>query len=515
MWDKEYELKIQKKAHFAISRLTGPVGVTIRSVQALLFSDAARPLRFVCIGGLAGVLQLLLLSLFNRLGWQIVLANAIAYILSAQVNFLLSTFFTWHDRQSEIDSIKTLLARWLTFHGSIIGTGLLNMLVFVIARTILPTLMASAFGIAGAAIANFFLFNRFVFRKRIASSGANQMMNSKHTTAFQTQSIRGEAIASHKPHSAFRSRPSRAPIYSIVAPVFNEKETIPHFYERVIRVMEEVGEAFELVLVNDGSTDGSYEVLQQLHEQDTRVHVIDFSRNFGHQIAISAGLDFAHGDAVIIMDSDLQDPPEVIPELITRWKDGGEVIYAQRAKRAGETRFKLMTAAAFYRLINRITSVNIPRDTGDFRLLDRCVVNSLVAMREQHRFMRGLSAWVGFRQEAVSYERHERFAGTTKYPLRKMIRFSMDAITSFSHLPLQLATSFGFVLAGLSLLGIVVAIILRLVTGAIAGQATTLILVLFLGGIQLIFLGIIGEYLGRIYDEVRSRPLYIVREVLD
>lgn len=305
------------------------------------------------------------------------------------------------------------------------------------------------------------------------------------------------------------------PVYSIVAPVFNEEETVPHFYQRVIAVMEQVGEPFELILVNDGSRDGSFAVMQKLHQQDPRVRVIDFSRNFGHQIAISAGLDHARGDAVVIIDSDLQDPPEVIMQLIAAWKNGAEVVYAQRSKRVGETRFKLVTAAAFYRLIERITAIQIPRDTGDFRLLDRRVVKALVAMREQHRFMRGLSSWVGFRQVAVQYERHERFAGTTKYPLRKMLKFSLDAITSFSHVPLQLATTFGFILAGISLIGILIAVILRIFTGAIAGQASTLILVLFLGGIQLIFLGIIGEYLGRIYDEVRARPLYIVREVLE
>lgn len=305
------------------------------------------------------------------------------------------------------------------------------------------------------------------------------------------------------------------PVYSIVAPVFNEEETLPHFYQRIVHVMEQIGEPFEIVLVNDGSHDGSYAVMKQLHQQDPRVRAVDFSRNFGHQIAISAGLEYARGDAVVIIDSDLQDPPEVIPQLIATWKNGAEVVYAQRSKRSGETRFKLLTAAMFYRLIERITSVRIPRDTGDFRLLDRRVVKALVTMREQHRFMRGLSAWVGFRQEAVLYERHERFAGSTKYPLRKMIRFSLDAVTSFSHVPLQLATTFGFILAGISLIGIIIAIILRLFTGAIVGQASTLILVLFLGGIQLIFLGIIGEYLGRIYDEVRSRPLYIVREILE
>jgi dolichol-phosphate mannosyltransferase len=305
------------------------------------------------------------------------------------------------------------------------------------------------------------------------------------------------------------------PVYSIVAPVFNEAETLPHFYERVIAVMQELGEPFELLLVDDGSTDASREVLRRLHARDHRVRVVSFSRNFGHQMAISAGLDHARGKAVIILDSDLQDPPEVIPKLIERWQAGAEVVYAQRAARDGETRFKLFTAALFYRLIGRITAIEIPRDTGDFRLLDRTVVETLVTMREQHRFMRGLSAWVGFRQEAVPYHRQERFAGTTKYPLRSMIRFSIDAITSFSHVPLQLATSLGFFLAAISLAGIVIATLLRLVNHAIVGQASTLILVLLMGGVQLIFLGIIGEYLGRIYDEVRARPLYVVRDVLE
>ncbi|QBD78169.1 glycosyltransferase [Ktedonosporobacter rubrisoli] len=305
------------------------------------------------------------------------------------------------------------------------------------------------------------------------------------------------------------------PTFSIIAPVYNEEETIPHFYERVVAVMEGLEKPFELLLINDGSSDNSYRVMCELHTRDPRVHVINFSRNFGHQIAISAGLDYASGEAVIILDSDLQDPPEVIPSLIERWKEGAEVVYAQRTRREGETKFKLLTARAFYRLIERITSISIPRDTGDFRLLDRRVVDALVTMREHHRFMRGLSAWVGFRQEAVPYVRHERFAGTTKYPLSKMIRFSLDAITSFSHVPLQLATSLGFMLAALSLIGILIAAILRIFTGAIVGQASTLTLVLFLGGIQLIFLGIIGEYLGRIYDEVRARPLYIVHDVLE
>jgi polyisoprenyl-phosphate glycosyltransferase len=312
----------------------------------------------------------------------------------------------------------------------------------------------------------------------------------------------------------FLPKATTQPVYSIVAPVFNEEETLPSFYERIVAVMDALNEPFELLLVNDGSRDSSFQIMKNLHKQDPRVHVIDFSRNFGHQIAISAGLDYAQGQAVIIIDSDLQDPPEVIPRLIERWKNGAEVVYAQRAKRVGETKFKLVTASLFYRLIRSITSVDIPRDVGDFRLMDRRVVDALVSMREHHRFMRGLSAWVGFRQEAVLYDRQERFAGKTKYPLMRMIHFSLDAITSFSHLPLQLATTFGFILASISLVGIIVAAFLRLFVGAIVGQASTLILVLFLGGVQLIFLGIIGEYLGRIYDEVRARPLYIVHHVL-
>ncbi len=302
------------------------------------------------------------------------------------------------------------------------------------------------------------------------------------------------------------------PVFSIVAPVYNEEETLPHFYQRVAVVMDELGAPCELVLVNDGSRDGSYKTMRALHAHDPRVRIVDFSRNFGHQIAISAGLEHARGDAVVILDSDLQDPPEVIPALVDRWRAGAEVVYAQRRRRPGETRFKLVTAAAFYRVIRRLTEMDIPRDTGDFRLLDRQVVDALVAMKERHRFMRGLAVWVGFRQEAVPYDRQERFAGSTKYPLVKMVRFALDAITGFSYVPLQLATTAGFALAGLSVVGIVVAAALRLAGAAIQGQATTLIAVLFLGGIQLIFLGVIGEYLGRIYDEVRARPLYIARE---
>ncbi len=303
------------------------------------------------------------------------------------------------------------------------------------------------------------------------------------------------------------------PRFSIVAPAFNEEEVLPEFYRRVREVMDKLGEPWELILVNDGSRDNTLAIMKQLHEQDPRVKVISFSRNFGHQLAITAGLDYAEGDAVVIIDADLQDPPEVIPQLIEKWREGYDVVYAVRKERKGESKFKEWTAKLFYRLIYRITDVDIPKDTGDFRLMDRKVVQTLRTMRERNRFMRGLSVWVGFKQTGVFYVREPRFAGETKYPLRKMLKFALDAITSFSYVPLQLATYVGFVIAGISLIGMIIAVYLRLATGrALLGQATTLVAVLFLGGIQLIFLGIIGEYLGRIYDEVKARPLYVVAE---
>lgn len=307
-----------------------------------------------------------------------------------------------------------------------------------------------------------------------------------------------------------------SPRYSLVVPVFNESESLRELHRRVSQVMNALGQPWELVLVDDGSTDGSNAILQDLRKQDPHVVVLTFTRNFGHQIAVTAGLDHVRGEATVIMDGDLQDPPEVIPELVSRWQEGYEVVYAIRSEREGETWFKRATASLFYRLIYRITDVRIPQDAGDFRLLDRKVVVAMDRMREHHRFLRGMASWVGFRQIGVPYQRHARYAGQTKYPLRKMLRFGLTAVTGFSYFPLQLATYFGFVSAGLSLLAIPVVVILRL-TGvrALVGQATTLAVVLFLGGVQLISLGILGEYLGRIYDEVRGRPLYLLREDLE
>ncbi|MGA9192459.1 MAG: glycosyltransferase family 2 protein [Anaerolineales bacterium] len=303
----------------------------------------------------------------------------------------------------------------------------------------------------------------------------------------------------------------RSTTFSIIAPVFNEADSVDTLHQRVEAVMEGLGEPWELLLVDDGSRDGSRERILQLAQEDRHVRPIIFSRNFGHQIAVTAGLDYSLGEAVVIIDADLQDPPEVIPELVEKWREGFEVVYAVRAERKGETWFKRATASLFYRLIYRITDVEIPVDTGDFRLIDRKVVDALKQMKERHRFLRGMAAWVGFRQIGVPYTRQARTAGETKYTLGKMVRFALNAVTGFSYFPLQIATYLGFVSAGISAVAIPVVIVLRLMGNqAFFGQASTLLAVLFLGGVQLISLGILGEYIGRLYDEAKGRPLYII-----
>ena len=306
------------------------------------------------------------------------------------------------------------------------------------------------------------------------------------------------------------------PIFSIIAPIYNEEESLNELYKRVCEVMERTHEPWELILVNDGSQDKSPDIIRELAAKDKRIRPVMFARNFGHQIAVTAGLDYSRGDAVVIIDADLQDPPEVILELIDKWREGYEVVYAVRAEREGETWFKKSTATTFYRLIYRITDVKIPLDTGDFRLLDKKVVSVMKQMREHHRFLRGMASWVGFRQIGVSYKRAPRYAGVTKYPFRKMLKLALNAVTSFSYFPLQLATYLGFIAAGGSIIAIPIVIILRAINpDMFFGQASTLIAVLFLGGVQLISLGILGEYLGRVYDEVKGRPLYVVSESPD
>jgi len=298
----------------------------------------------------------------------------------------------------------------------------------------------------------------------------------------------------------------------VIAPVFNEVDGLGEFYKVLKSVMDTVGEAWELLLVDDGSTDGSREVTLDLAAKDNHIVPLIFTRNFGHQIAVTAGMDHAQGDAIIIIDSDLQDPPQVIPELIAKWKEGYEVVYAVRHEREGETWFKRTSASAFYRLIDRITDVRIPLDTGDFRLLDREVLTILNTMREKQRFLRGMSAWVGFNQIGVEYDRKSRFAGKSKYPFKKMLKLALNAITGFSTLPLQIAEYSGIVLlvisATYSLAALAYAIIQK---PFLPGQALTVFLLLFLGGLLSLFMGIIGEYISRIYDEAKGRPLYILR----
>jgi len=306
------------------------------------------------------------------------------------------------------------------------------------------------------------------------------------------------------------------PVFSIIAPVYNEIACLDTLLDRIQKVMDQTGEPWELVLVDDGSTDGSTDKIRQLAENDQHVRKVILARNFGHQIAVTAGMDYSRGDAVVIIDADLQDPREVILDLIARWREGYQVVYAQRTEREGETWFKRVTASVFYRSIYRITDIKIPLDTGDFRLLDRKVVNVMNSMRERHRFLRGMSAWVGFKSIGVPYKRAARFAGSTKYPFKKMLKLALTAVTSFSYVPLQLAMWLGFISAGISIITIPVVIVLRLVGSQFFfGQATTLIAVLFLGGVQLISLGILGEYVGRIYDEVKGRPLYTTSETPD
>jgi polyisoprenyl-phosphate glycosyltransferase len=299
-------------------------------------------------------------------------------------------------------------------------------------------------------------------------------------------------------------------LLSVVAPVYNEQELIETFVERTCAALK--GKPFEIVLVDDGSDDSTPILLERIASTDPRVRVIHLSRNFGHQAALTAGLEHAMGDVVAMIDADLQDPPEVIVQMLERWSGGADVVYAVREHRPGETAFKLATASWFYKLFNTLTQVDLEPNSGDFRLLDRRALDALLSMTERSRFLRGMTVWVGFTQTAVSYEREARTAGETKYTLRKMLRFSLDAIASFSHLPLQLATYIGLLSAGVAFIAIPVVVGLHFAGSYLPGFGTITIAILLLGGIQLIALGVIGEYVGRIYDEVKHRPLYIVRE---
>lgn len=302
---------------------------------------------------------------------------------------------------------------------------------------------------------------------------------------------------------------------SIVAPCYNEESGLPEFIRRVKAVCAHLSCTHEIVLVNDGSQDRTLAVAWELAANDATIRVVNLLRNFGHQAAVTAGLDIAQGDAVVLIDSDLQDPPEVISEMVASWQEGADVAYGQRRKREGETTFKLYTAKLFYRLLRSMTNSNIPADTGDFRLMDRRVVEVLRSMRERHRFIRGMVSWVGGRQVAVAYDRKPRFAGETKYPLQKMASFALDAITSFSVVPLRLVSWLALAVIGLTLLAAVVVVAVKLINPHyfIPGYPSIIITIVFFGGVQLLALGIIGEYLGRMYEATKARPLYIVEQV--
>ena len=302
-------------------------------------------------------------------------------------------------------------------------------------------------------------------------------------------------------------------LLSVVVPLYNEAETIDELYRRITTAVD--GLPLELIFSDNASTDGTVEALRELAERDDRVRVVLLSRNFGHQASLTAALSEATGDAVVTIDGDLQDPPELIPEMLDHWRAGAEVISMVREARPGDTRFKRWTARWFYRILDRLTDLDVPQDAGDFRLLDRRALDALLAMPERARFLRGMSVWIGFRQEEIAYRRDSRYAGETKYPLRRLISFSLDGIASFSDLPLRLATAAGFSVSALALVGLLFTFVSGLAGFYVPGVSTLLFVILFLGGVQLITIGIIGEYLARVYDEVKQRPLFVVREKLN
>jgi dolichol-phosphate mannosyltransferase len=302
-------------------------------------------------------------------------------------------------------------------------------------------------------------------------------------------------------------------LLSVVVPVFNEVEGIARFHERCAAALAVTGLAYEIVYVDDGSRDGSWEALERLAAADTHVRLVRLSRNFGHQLAISAGLADAAGDAVVAIDADLQDPPELIPTLVARWRDGADVVYAVRRRRAGESRFKRATATAFYRMLHWLADVDMPLDAGDFRLMSRRAVDALLSMPEHDRFVRGMVAWIGYETASVEFERDPRFAGETKYPLTRMGRLALDGFVGFSMRPLRLATWLGLLVSATAfVLAVYFVIIHSLGRIPVQGWTSLAVLILLVGGVQLVTIGVIGEYLGRVYNEVRGRPLYLVRD---
>ncbi len=309
---------------------------------------------------------------------------------------------------------------------------------------------------------------------------------------------------------------SEKKLITIVIPVYNEIDVLDACYARLTGVMRGLHDYdYELLFVDDGSRDATHERLTAFYQQDAHIRIVKFSRNFGHQVAVTAGVDASRGDAIVIIDADLQDPPEVIPEMVRKWQEGYDVVYGVRKRRTGEGRLKLWTAALFYRLLRSFTNIEIPVDVGDFRLISARAAGELRKLREKDRFVRGLVSWIGFRQVGIQYERDSRFAGETKYPFRKMFKFAIDGITSFSNLPLKLASWLGYLASFLAFLYLASVFVQRAMGYTIEGWATIMVAMLFLGGVQLICIGIIGEYIGRIFNEIKSRPLYVIESTHD
>lgn len=305
--------------------------------------------------------------------------------------------------------------------------------------------------------------------------------------------------------------------YSVVIPVFNEEEVLNECYTRIKEVMDTTHESYEIIFVNDGSRDKTCKMAKEICEKDKNIKLIDFSRNFGHQLAITAGMNYSNGDAIIVIDADLQDPPEVILDMIAKWKEGYQVVYGKRLKRKGESIFKKVTAKVFYRMLRRLTEFDIPVDAGDFRLIDRKVCDALNKMDEKNRYVRGIISWLGFKTTYVEFVREKRFAGKTKYPLKKMIKFASDAVVSFSYKPLRITSYLGILLSAFSFIYLVLAIFFKIfnVIDTVPGWMSIIAVSLFFNGIVLLVLGIMGEYVGRIYDEVKNRPLYVVNEFVN
>jgi len=327
---------------------------------------------------------------------------------------------------------------------------------------------------------------------------------------FLNTEVRGQVL---------RNAPARTDVtLSVVVPLYNEELVIEEMYKRLSKVLRECVDSYELIMVNDGSRDRTVELARKICEADKNVKFVNLSRNFGHQLAITAGMDRSCGRCVVIIDADLQDPPEVIPLMLDKWRNEGcQVVYGLRAKRKGESWFKKTSASVFYRLLRRMTAVDIPVDTGDFRLMDRRVLGEFLKMREHARFVRGMVSWVGFKQGHVTFEREERFAGETKYPFKKMLKFAIDGVLSFSQVPLKVASAFGFLSALVSFVFMVYGFVVWAFfpEKLVPGWASTFSAILFIGGVQLICLGILGEYVGRIYEEVKKRPLYVIQEELN